>query len=110
MFLPTSEIEKVATEFLTLEIAPKLPIGPKYMLLVGIGMMSGKLINDQTLSTLKLIGVIDEHNRVDLDKAKIAATNAMTQVGGKLPMANYVADQADIEAIYRIASKYATPS
>ena len=40
MFLPSTEIEKVAIEYLTGEIAPKLPIGPKYALYLGIGMIS----------------------------------------------------------------------
>jgi hypothetical protein len=108
MFLPSAEIEKVAIEYLISEIAPKLPIGPKYALYLGIGMISSGSLLERFMPTLKLLGVLDEYHRVDIEKARIAATDAMTKVGGRLPMYGYVADQSDIEAIYNIAKKYST--
>lgn len=109
MYLPSTEIEKVAIEYLTNEVAPKLPIGPKYALFLGVGMVSSGSLLERFMPTLHLLGVVDEHNRIDVEKARIAATDAMVKVGGRLPMYGYVADQADIEAIYNIAKKYATP-
>lgn len=108
MYLPSSDIDKVAIEYLTEVIAPKLPIGPKYVLFFGVGMLSNN-ITQKMLPTIEALGLLDEHKRIDLEKAKIAATDAMTKVGGKLPMYGYVADQVDIEAIYNIARKYSTP-
>ena len=108
MYLPASEIEKVATEYLTEVIAPKLPINYKYILYFGVGMLSGSLVQ-RFMPTIQALGLTDEHNRINVDKARIAATDAMTKVGGKLPMYGYIADQADIEAIYEMAKKYSTP-
>lgn len=108
MYLPTLEIEKVAKEYLTTVIAPKLPISYQYLLYFGISMLSGSIVQKYS-PLIQALGLTDEHNRIDLEKAKVSATDAMTKVGGKLPMYGYIADQADIEAIYEIAKKYSTP-
>lgn len=110
MFVSTQALPQIATEYLAEVIFPKMttPLGQ-----FGLGFALPYLGNAvQTrvaamMPTLTVLGIVDENGKIDLDKAKHAASQALEGSGGKLAIAGYVADSADIDALYEIAKRHA---
>ena len=110
MFVHTQEIPKIAQEYLMEVILPKVPTP---MAKFGFGFvlpyLSSSVDNrvQEFLPAMKMLGIVDENGKIDLDKAKNAASQALEGSGGKLAIAGYVADGADIDALYEIAKRHA---
>ena len=111
MFVSTQALPQIATEYLAEVIFPKMttPLGQ-----FGLGFALPYLGNAvQTrvaamMPTLTMLGIVDANGKVDLEKAKKAAVQALEKAGGKLPVAGYNADRADIDALFQIAQHHAT--
>lgn len=110
MFVSMQVVPQIAQEYLMEVVMPKVPTP---MLKFGLGFILPYLSSgvqtriDEYLPALKMLGIVDENGRMDLDKAKAAATDALAKTGGKLSISGYDADQADIDALYRIAQRHA---
>lgn len=111
MFISTQAIPQIASEYLSEVILPKMPtplgqFGLGFLLpYVGNGVQARLM---QMIPTLKAVGVIDDKDKLDLEKARTAALQALEKAGGKLPVAGYNADRADIDALFQIAQRHAT--
>lgn len=111
MFVSTQAIPQIAMEYLSEVIFPKMatPLGQ-----FGLGFALPYVGNGvqnrlaAMLPTLTMLGIVDATGKVDIEKAKTAAVQALEKAGGKLPIAGYNADKADIEALYTIAQRHAT--
>lgn len=111
MFISTQAIPQVAQEYLSEVIMPKVP---SQMAKFGLGFILPYLSSgvqtriDEYLPALRMLGIVDENRKMDLDKAKSAATQALEKAGGKVTVAGYMADRDDIEALFNIAQRHAT--
>ena len=89
---------------------PKAPTG---LLKFGIGFVSPYIRDavavrvEQSLPTLKMLGIVTEEGKVDLDRASAAAYAALEEAGGKVELSGYMVDKADIDALLEIAKKHA---
>ena len=111
MFVSTQAVPQIASEYLSEVILPKMPTPLGQF---GLGFILPYIGNaaqtklSAMLPTLSVLGIVDGNGKLDLDKAKAAATQALERAGGKLPVAGYNADQSDIEALFSIAQRHAT--
>ena len=111
MFVSIQEVPKIAREFLAEIILPRATT-PLMQFSIGFAMpyvddaiqMRLAVVQPQLL----MLGVIDTSGKVNLDKAKEAALQALEKAGGKLPIANYTADRDDLEDLFKIAQRHAT--
>lgn len=111
MFVSTQAIPQIVTEYLSEVIFPKMatPLGQ-----FGLGFALPYVGNGvqnrlaAMMPTLTMLGIVDANGKVDLEKAKKAAVQALEKAGGKLPVAGYNADRADIDALFQIAQRHAT--
>lgn len=62
---------------------------------------------DQYMPTLKMLGIVTEEGKVDLDRATAAASAALEKAGGKVELSGYIMDKADIDALLEIAKRHA---
>lgn len=109
MLVSISCVSNIVQDFLQQNVIPK---APNPLMQFGLGFITPYIpdaitnyINDN-LKTLKMIGVIDQHNRIDVDKAKMAACKAIDNVNGKLNVYGYMIDKSDVDSMYNIAQKY----
>lgn len=110
MFVSTQAIPQIASEYLSEVIFPKVssPLGQ-----FGIGFVLPYLTSSlearvtAMLPSLKLMGIVDENNRIDLDKAYAAAKDALEKAGGRITVYNYTADNEDLVSLYEIAKRHA---
>lgn len=111
MFVSTQVLPQIAAEYLSEVILPKVPT-PLAQFGLGFALpYLGNAVQTRVaamMPALTVLGVVDANGKIDLDKAKTAALGALEKAGGKLPVAGYTADQADIEALYTIAQRHAT--
>ena len=111
MFLHKQELPAVVQEFVTSHIMPRAPTALSKF---GIGIITPYLANcfSNAVSNyepiLKTLGVLDDADRIDLDKAKEAAMNALTNAGGKVMVSGYSADADDLNVLLEIAQRHAT--
>ena len=111
MFLHKQELPAVVQEFVTSHIMPRAPTALSKF---GIGFITPYLANGVSNAVsnyepiLKTFGVLDEADRIDLDKAKEAAMNALTNAGGKVMVSGYSADADDLNVLLEIAQRHAT--
>lgn len=59
------------------------------------------------MPTLKMLGIVTDESKIDLDRATAAANTALEKAGGKVELSGYIMDKADIDALLEIANKYA---
>lgn len=59
------------------------------------------------IPTLKMLGVVTNEGKVDLDRATVAANDALEKAGGKVELSGYIVDRADIDALLEIAKRFA---
>ena len=110
MNVEVSQIPTIASEFITMVVMPKAPTG---LLKFGIGFVSPYIRDavavrvEQSLPTLKMLGIVTEEGKVDLDRATAAASAALEKAGGKVELSGYMVDKADIDALLEIAKKHA---
>ena len=110
MVVEVSHIPTIVSEFVTTVVMPKAPTGLKKF---GIGFVSPYIRDavaarvDQYMPTLKMLGVVTDEGRVDLDRATAAANAALEKAGGKVELSGYIMDKADIDALLEIAKKFA---
>lgn len=111
MFVSTQVLPQIAAEYLSEVILPKVPT-PLAQFGLGFALpYLGNAVQTRVatmMPALTMLGVVDANGKIDLDKAKTAALGALEKAGGKLPIAGYVADRTDIEALYTIAQRHAT--
>lgn len=111
MFVSTQVLSQIAAEYLSEVILPKVPTP---LAQFGLGFALPYLSNavqmrvTAMMPMLTTLGIVDANGKVDLDKAKSAATQALEKTGGKLNVSGYTADQADIDALFSIAQRHAT--
>lgn len=111
MFVSTQAIPQIAQEYLSEVILPKMPtplgqFGLGFVLpYVGTGVQSRLAA---MMPALTMLGIVDGNGKIDLEKARTAAVQALEKAGGKLPVAGYNADRADIDALFQIAQRHAT--
>lgn len=109
MFVEVSHIPTIVAEFVTTVVMPKAPTG---LMKFGIGFVSPYIRDavaarvDQYMPTLKMLGIVTEEGKVDLDRATAAASAAL-ETGGKVELSGYIMDKADIDALLEIAKKFA---
>lgn len=109
MFVETSHIPTIVSEFVTAVVMPKAPTG---LMKFGIGFVSPYIRDavavrvEQSLPTLKMLGIVAE-GKIDLDRASGAAYAALEEAGGKVELSGYIMDKADIDALLEIAKKHA---
>ena len=111
MFVSTQSLPQIAREYVSEVIFPKAPtpamqFGIGFLLPYMDSMIQSKVA--QTSPALQALGVIDANGKLDLDKAKSAATTALEKAGGRVVLAGYTADLSDIEALFSIAQRHAT--
>lgn len=110
MFVEVSHIPTIVSEFVTTVVMPKAPTG---LMKFGIGFVSSYIRDavaarvDQYMPTLKMLGIVTEEGKVDLDRATAAASAALEKAGGKVELSGYMVDKADIDALLEIAKKHA---
>lgn len=110
MNVEVSQIPTIASEFITTVVMPKAPTG---LLKFGIGFVSPYIRDavavrvEQSLPTLKMLGIVTEEGKVDLDRATAAASAALEKAGGKVELSGYIMDKADIDALLEIAKRHA---
>lgn len=111
MFVSTQELPKIASEYLTEVILPKVPT-PLAQFGLGFALpYMGNAVQTRVammMPTLTMLGVVDGNGKIDLEKAKSSALQAIEKAGGQIPVAGYLANASDIEALYTIAQRHAT--
>lgn len=111
MFVSTQALSQIAAEYLSEVILPKVPTP---LAQFGLGFALPYISNavqmrvSSMMPTLTMLGIVDANGKVDLDKAKLAAMQALEKAGGKVYVSGYTADQSDIDALYSIAQRHAT--
>lgn len=110
MFVEVSHIPTIVSEFVTTVVMPKAPTG---LMKFGIGFVSPYIRDavaarvNQHMPTLKMLGIVTDESKVDLDRATAAANAALEKAGGKVELSGYIMDKTDIDALLEIANKYA---
>lgn len=111
MFVSTQNLPAIAKEYVSQVIFPKAPnqvtqfsIG---FLLPYMDSMIEQRVN-QMKPVLKGLGVVNEHDKIDLERARTSAMQALEKAGGKVEIFGYGADGSDIDALFSIAQRYAT--
>lgn len=111
MFVSIQEVPKIVREFLEEIIFPRATT-PLMQFRIGFaipyvdGAVQMRLAEAQP--QLLMLGVVDANGKVNLDKAKESALRALEKVGGKLPIADYIADRDDLEDLFKIAQRHVT--
>lgn len=110
MLVSSSVIPQIASDYLLGNLVPK--IGNSWgQFAIGFALPFAKDVLNARIAQyspmLKFLGIMDENDKIDLDKAKDAATKALQNVGGKLYIMNgYYLNQEDINVIYEIAKQH----
>lgn len=110
MYVATQAIPQIVSEYLSGTVLPKAPtplskFGLGFMLPYIQGGVQSRLA--AALPMLQMMTLVDEHGRVDLDKARSAASEALEKAGGRLTVSGYTVDQADLDALFQIAQQHA---
>lgn len=102
-------VPRIISEYLITVIVPKMPSK-----LLQFGLAFGAYsLSSQTaqklnsyLPTIKMLGIVDDSNFIDLDNFEFCATKALEQAGHNIELYGYVVDKDDISSLIKIAQKY----
>lgn len=101
-----------AQDFVDEHLLPRAPNGAWQF---GLGFIKPYLntaINNATnqyRQIMLIFGIIDEHGRIDLEKAHTAARASFNDNGGKVDFGFYKADVEDLDKLFDIARRHGEP-
>lgn len=102
-----NKVQNVLPEFIDTRLAPTAPTWLKWVLGGGIPFIlqqADNIINQYT-PTLKLLGLVNEHNQLDIEATK-SFMNAAFSKQEKVDYLNFIFDKQDGDALIGIMEKY----
>lgn len=110
MFVSPSKVPLIVSQFIETEVIPKGTIAQKamsYAIIFSLNERWNSLLKDESvISLMKMAGIMNEENLLDLDYLHSMGTFVINKVNN-LPLFGYVLDETDIEKIYSIAKSMA---
>lgn len=101
-----SKLQNVIPEFVETRLMPTAPAGMKWLLAGATPLLLSRLdLLDPYIATGKALGVVDEQNRLDIDKAGAFLRAAFDKVD-RLPVAGIIFNREDGEALLGILDRY----
>lgn len=107
MKISTADIPAVIGQYVDSEVAPIASGVQKFGAYSLVFVIQSKIkdIIDQYEPTMKMIGVMDDNQMLDMDAAREIASFAM-QKAKKVNVLGFVMDEHDVDAMYQIATRY----
>lgn len=107
MKIATSDIPAIIGQYVDSEVAPIASGMQKFGAYSLVFVIQNKIkdIIDQYGPTMKMIGVMDDNNMIDMDKAHEIASFAMSKAN-KVNILGFLMDDHDVDAIYTISNRY----
>lgn len=112
MFITVNDIPKIVNEYLLREIVPKVKSDVvKFSLSFCAGYLGNHTINTilgKYGAIISAFGIIDDNGKIDVELMRDNAVRAIKACPNqKFEYMGYVADEDDIDALYKIMVQYA---
>ena len=107
MKISTSDIPAIIGQYVDSEVAPIASGMQKFGAYSLVFVIQNKIkdIIDQYGPTMKMIGIMDDEQMLDMDAAREMASFAM-QKAHKVNVLGFIMDKHDIDSLYTISQRY----
>lgn len=107
MLLPVANIANVIVSFVEQDLLPKGSNSQRWLtVFIVTGMVKQvEVIVEQHKNTLKMIGVLNDQNEVNVEELRDLALEAFSK-SGPVEIGGIVFDKEDVPTIYEIAKKF----
>ena len=107
MKIATSDIPAIIGQYVDSEVAPIASGMQKFGAYSLVFVIQNKIkdIIDQYGPTMKMIGIMDDEQMLDMDAAREMASFAM-QKAHKVNVLGFIMDEHDIDSLYTISQRY----